>query len=576
MSANQSVPPISHKFKVAKRDVTFTESWDEAVLSFTGEQGCFLTWLEDLFCRGSDTVRRIDEKDSFVITGVNLSWGVVRVKKNPDVNEFAFKRDLKDLKDKEVIHGYAPAMIEDLGPGGAAGTVRIRRYIMPNSFTFQLDTSTLINRVDFLAHFQSVLEDVRDAVNNFFDSSLDPRDKSRGFKHELTPGYLVAEVNDDEDIFAVIERYDSKPGILFAEPYYFSFDNDQCGIVYPPNSVNYTNAQPNGSNLLWDLKHINVDAAWNYDSKPHAGDTCPQQVFVVVIDTGIQHPGHPDIGDFSPGSGNVMDIGLNNWDFSNSATKPKPTDCDGHGTMVAGIIAARNLNNFTGSDGVAYYMPGGLIPLKVNLGGGNPYTDRVNAINYAAGLASNNNKNRYVINLSWTVGGHVQALHDAIKLASDSGALIVVAAGNSSKDIGKFSNSTGAVYPACYDDIAALIPVSALNNANFDSLESSSDFGANCIVAPGNNDFTTQLTNSYGGAPAAFSTSWAAACVSGYAALIWSRNWFKAGGGAGFTLCASGAPSVKSVILKYLKNPVGGGANLGRIDLTNVMNDGDI
>jgi thermitase len=132
-------------------------------------------------------------------------------------------------------------------------------------------------------------------------------------------------------------------------------------------------------------------------------------VVVAVVDSGISLT-HPEFaGRLLPG-----------YDFVNEDNDP--TDDHGHGTHVAGILAAA-MNNGLGSTGIA---PGvSLLPVKVlNASNFGTWADIADGITYAA------DRGAQIINLS--LGGPVysQALANAIAYAAGRGAIIVTAAGN--------------------------------------------------------------------------------------------------------------------------------------------------
>jgi subtilisin family serine protease len=121
----------------------------------------------------------------------------------------------------------------------------------------------------------------------------------------------------------------------------------------------------------WGLEMVRAPAAWSTSTGVGA--------VVAVIDTGVQHD-HPDLG------GRL----LGGFDFVGGDSTP--TDGDGHGTHVTGIVAA-NRDNGEGITGVA---PGArILPLRVlDDDGGGSTSDTVKAIDYAI------DKGVHVINLS--------------------------------------------------------------------------------------------------------------------------------------------------------------------------------
>lgn len=136
-----------------------------------------------------------------------------------------------------------------------------------------------------------------------------------------------------------------------------------------------------------------------------------------VIDTGIDLD-HPDL---NVGVGeNFVLIGKKSTD-----------DGHGHGTHVAGIIAA--INNTIDVVGVASNAT--VHPVRVLDDRGSGTIDSVIAgIDFVAANAQPGD----VANMSLGAPGHFQSLHDAVLLAADKGILFSIAAGNDSDDANNY------------------------------------------------------------------------------------------------------------------------------------------
>ena len=169
-------------------------------------------------------------------------------------------------------------------------------------------------------------------------------------------------------------------------------------------------------------------------------------VDVAIIDTGISAQ-HPDLAGKVVGGKNC------------STGSGSYIDQNGHGTHVAGTIAA--LNNTFGVVGVA---PGArLWAVRVlDKNGGGSWSTVICGLDFVTSQAPKNGGKIRVANLSLGGGGfsdnncgnsNNDALHKAICRARDAGVTIVVAAGNSGANAANF-------VPAAYDD--AVITVSAL------------------------------------------------------------------------------------------------------------------
>ncbi|MCW2998857.1 MAG: family serine peptidase [Solirubrobacterales bacterium] len=201
-------------------------------------------------------------------------------------------------------------------------------------------------------------------------------------------------------------------------------------------------------------------------------------VVVAVLDTGVD-ANHPDLrGALWTNAGEVPDNGrdddgdgyvddVHGVDLVNG--DGDPADDEGHGTHVAGIIAAR-----ANGGGVVGLAPNAvLMPIKVldNHRGGN--TDAVaEGIRYALAHGAQ------VINLSVNGPGPSTALRAAVAEATRAGVSIVASAGNDGIDLGLTPS-----YPASYPD-ASVLPVGATDGDGL--LASFSNFGrAIALTAPG-------------------------------------------------------------------------------------------
>ena len=209
-------------------------------------------------------------------------------------------------------------------------------------------------------------------------------------------------------------------------------------------------------------------------------------VKVAVLDTGVSP--HEDLGALLPG-----------YDFVQNDTDP--SDLHGHGTHVAGIVAA--IRNSTGVAGVA---PGvGIIPVRVLDANGSGLISSVIA---GIGFALESKAN--VINLSLGSTTDVPALKNAITQATLSGVLVVAAAGNSG-----LSNAVS--YPAAYPDVLAVASTTRSNAvSSFSSRGSYVD-----IAAPGSSILSTYNNGSY---EYMSGTSMASPHVAGAAALLFAAH----------------------------------------------------
>ncbi len=219
-----------------------------------------------------------------------------------------------------------------------------------------------------------------------------------------------------------------------------------------------------------------------------------------MIDSGIDFT-HPELANNQWNNLNPINGDPHGWDFVTDSGVIR--DEQGHGTAVAGIIAAQG-NNATGMTGVMWRAS--LMSLRVldNTGTGD-IANAVEAIDYAAMHRAQD------INLSWGTSGMSLSLKDAIERAIRRGVVVVCSAGNSSQDV-----ESVPYYPASFGS-RDLIAVAASDN--FDQLTSWSNWGRTkvSIAAPGANILTTQMG---GGYSSVSGTSAAAPLVSGVAGLL--------------------------------------------------------
>jgi subtilisin family serine protease len=262
--------------------------------------------------------------------------------------------------------------------------------------------------------------------------------------------------------------------------------------------------------MLWGMQEIQAPTAW--DTTNGAG------VVVAVVDSGVDYT-HQDLdaniwtnpgeipGDGLDNDGNGLVDDVRGWDFvGTSYTSPAPDndpmDAVGHGTHVAGIIAAEG-NNMLGVIGVAY---GARVMVLRGLdnGGTGLESTLAPAIMYAT------DKGADVINASWGGLGVSTVLQNAIDYAHSHGVVFVAAAGNDNVDASLF-------YPA---NAPRAITVSACNQNG--STTTFSNFGNRVdVAAPGVGILSLAPSNGF----ATFDgTSMAAPHVSGTVALIISQH----------------------------------------------------
>lgn len=245
----------------------------------------------------------------------------------------------------------------------------------------------------------------------------------------------------------------------------------------------------------WGMTKINAPAVWNTGNKG-AG------IKVGIVDTGIDY-NHPDLKTNYKGGYNYVN------------NTPDPWDGNGHGTHVAGIIAA--IDNDIGVIGVA--PEAWIYAVRVlNDSGSGSYSQVISGIEWCV------NNGMQIISMSLGGSGFSQALKDACDAAFNAGLLLIAAAGNSG---GSGCPTTGGNvgYPAKFDSVVAVA-----STDSGDALSSFSSRGPEVYVsAPGSGILSTVPTGSCthcdpNGYKQLSGTSMACPHTSGAAALIWKQN----------------------------------------------------
>lgn len=246
--------------------------------------------------------------------------------------------------------------------------------------------------------------------------------------------------------------------------------------------------------------HVNAPCAWA-NARP------VKDVVVAVIDSGID-PSHRDLEGqlWCDPKRSGCTYG---WDFVTN--QPNPADAHGHGTHVAGIIAAAHdqrshvagLATRARIMAIRYYS-------DANTGSEN-LKNTVRAINYAVDHGAR------IINYSGGGPEFSEQEYLALRRAEQQGILVVAAAGNEHQNIDLVENY---YYPSSYH-LTNIVSVAATDIRNLPV--PSSNWGQKRVdlFAPGENIYSTLPGDRFGYMTG---TSQATAFVTGIAALIWSTN----------------------------------------------------
>ncbi len=298
----------------------------------------------------------------------------------------------------------------------------------------------------------------------------------------------VLAVSDNAKMRRIITESSSKATIQ-------SFESKGCKLIwklkgassfYCPESASLTGLDWREDRIFY-LVDLNSDRQINADDVWAEGIT-GSGATVIILDSGVDM-NHPEL----------KDSYLGGYDFVNKDNDP--SDDNGHGTHVAGIITANgNDGNAKGvAPGAGFYM------LKVCNSAGSCYeSDIAAAMEYAV-----NNKLGKVMSISLG-GGNYNSDCDSDSMASkanwvvDQGITVIAAAGN---------NGKGVSSPACGSKVIAVGAVDSSNNVVWWSNRGPSLD----IVAPGVNIYSTLKDSKYGSMSG---TSMSTPHVSGVAALL--------------------------------------------------------
>lgn len=243
------------------------------------------------------------------------------------------------------------------------------------------------------------------------------------------------------------------------------------------------------SEIPYGVNLINAPEIWARGEKG-------QGTVVCILDTGIDKS-HPDLAD------RIID-GRN---FTYDGTPDDYTDGNGHGTHVAGTIAATE--NKSGVVGVAPKTKL-LIGKVLNSNGSGGYKGITDALYWAADWKGPNGEKVRVINMSLGGPYHDEEQYQAILYAVSKGILVVVASGNEGD---ADENTMEYGYPALYNEC---ITVAACDTekklAYFSNNHKQVD-----VIAPGVDVLSTYPTSQYA---VLSGTSMATPHISGALALI--------------------------------------------------------
>ena len=254
-------------------------------------------------------------------------------------------------------------------------------------------------------------------------------------------------------------------------------DGDAILIDPEPDSILLGTISPYYDDYQWNLAMIGADAAFR-------NNCLGQGIRVGVLDSGVNP--HPALAaNLLPGHNYMED-----------AADPEETeDSFGHGTRVAGLIAAANANGYIGAS------PGaGIVPLKITDG----QTVKISALCRAI-YGAVDDFSCDVLNLSLGVTTDYRSLKEAVSYAEEHGVVVVSAVGN--------GGGRARYYPALYDTV---IGVGSVDSSGMIYYRSNHNEGV-YVTAPG---VDVRTTTSSGGYTTSTGTSFAVPQVTAAAAVL--------------------------------------------------------
>jgi type VII secretion-associated serine protease mycosin len=283
------------------------------------------------------------------------------------------------------------------------------------------------------------------------------------------PGIRVLTAPSLERAASAVERARRTPGALAV-----SVDHPVSAATPPVGAV----SDDAHRNLQWGLTRLRAERTWRLGRA--------EGQVVAVVDSGVDAT-HPDLA-------GVVTRGVDLVDRGDGRRDPY-----GHGTHVAGIIAARAGNRI----GVAGLADGAtILPVRVLTASGKGWMSDI-----ALGVVYAVDHGASVVNLSLAGPHDIPALQAAVRYAQGRGVVLVAAAGNERQ------HGDPVMYPAAYPGVLAV--------AATDTDDTSADFSETgsyvSLAAPGVRIAATYPKNRY---VFLSGTSAAAPFVSATAALV--------------------------------------------------------
>jgi subtilisin family serine protease len=329
----------------------------------------------------------------------------------------------------------------------------ISSWPAPQAYAAITSAETSASLPDWIVHWK-----VDEPPADFFQSS-------EVLQQFSTQHLVIARPKSEQQASEWLEQWRNSPAVDYIQ------SNHQVTASYLPNDPLYVKQSY--------LNLIGAEDAWEV-ARGNASVT------IALVDTGVDL-NHPELADNLVPGYNLLN------------PKLPPQDDNGHGTNVAGIIAALG-NNDTGVAGLLWQAK--VMPIKALEADGTG-----NEANLGQGIRYAVDHGAKIVVLSLGLNKYTPYLSGIVQYAEEHDVLLVAASGN---------EGNAVKYPAAYPTVLAVGGATAEK-----IVDSRSNFGSELdVVAP----WDVFTTSSNGGYEYKDGTSMAAPQVAAVCALAWSLH----------------------------------------------------